>query len=56
MLLSDSVLAAEKAKKAGCDVTLTVYPEMFHVFQLSMDRLPESKDAWEEIRKFLRKE
>ena len=53
---ADIAKMAEKAKKAGCDVTLTVYPEMFHVFQLSMDRLPESKDAWEEIRKFLRKE
>lgn len=56
MLLSDSVVAAEKAKKAGCDVTLTVYPEMFHVFQLSMDKLAESREAWEEIRRFLRKE
>jgi len=56
MLLSDSVVAAEKAKRAGCDVTLTVYPEMFHVFQLSMDKLAESREAWEEIRRFLRKE
>ena len=56
MLLCDSVVAAEKAKKAGCDVTLTVYQEMFHVFQLSMDKLAESREAWEEIRRFLRKE
>ena len=56
MLLSDSVVAAEKAKRAGCDVTLTVYPEMFNVFQLSMDKLAESREAWEEIRRFLRKE
>ena len=43
MLLSDSVLAAQKAKEAGCDVTLTVYQDMFHVFQLSMDKLAESR-------------
>ena len=55
MLLSDSELAAEKAKEAGCDVTLTVYPDMFHVFQLSMDKLSESRDAWEEIWRFLEK-
>lgn len=46
MLLSDSVLAAQKAKEAGCDVTLTVYQDMFHVFQLSMDKLAESRAAW----------
>jgi len=53
MLLSDSVLAAKKAKEAGCDVKLSVYKDMFHVFQLSMDKLEESRKAWEEIREFL---
>mgnify|MGYP004610041283 CR=1 FL=1 len=55
MLLSDSVLAAQKAKEAGCDVTLTVYQDMFHVFQLSMDKLAESRAAWDEVAAFLGK-
>lgn len=52
MLLSDSVTAAQKAEEAGCQVELEVYKEMFHVFQLSMDKLPESREAWEKIYHF----
>ena len=53
MLLSDSVDAAEKARKAGCQVKLTVYEGMFHVFQMSMELLPESVRAWEEVTEFV---
>jgi acetyl esterase/lipase len=53
MLLSDSVEAAAKAKEAGCDVTLSVYEGMFHVFQMGMDKLEESRRAWEEVGRFL---
>jgi acetyl esterase/lipase len=53
MLLSDSVVAAQKAREAGCEVILSVYEEMFHVFQMGMDKLTESKAAWEEVRRFL---
>lgn len=38
MLLSDSARAAKKAKAAGCEVQLTIYDEMFHVFQLGMKK------------------
>ena len=34
MLLSDSELVAEKAKRAGCKVRLSVYEGMFHIFQI----------------------
>ena len=34
MLLSDSELVAEKAKRAGCKVRLSVYEGMFHFFQV----------------------
>lgn len=53
MLLSDSVLVAEKAKAAGVKVRLSIYEGMFHVFQMAPLALPESKRAWVEIGKFL---
>lgn len=53
MLRSDSEMAAAKARQAGCQVSLTVYPEMFHVFQMGLDLFPESKTAWEEVRNFI---
>ncbi len=54
MLLSDSVLAAEKAKAAGVKVKLTVYEGMFHIFQMALKLLPESRAAWVEIERFLK--
>lgn len=54
MLLSDSVSVAQKAKKAGVKVRLSVYEGMFHVFQMAMLMMPESKRAWEEIGHFIR--
>ena len=53
MLLSDSELVAQKAKKAGVPVKLTIYEGMFHIFQMAMKLLPESQAAWTEIGKFL---
>lgn len=53
MLLSDSVDAADKAKEAGCDTKISIYDGMFHVFQMAMDMLPESKQAWQEVKEFI---
>lgn len=53
MLLSDSTEAAKKARKAGCQVQLSVYEGMFHVFQLGMKKMKESREAWQEIEAFL---
>lgn len=53
MLLSDSVLAEKKAREAGCKTNITIYEEMFHVFQMGLDKLEESKQAWEEVKKFI---
>lgn len=53
MLLSDSTRVAKKARQAGCKVRLSVYEGMFHVFQMAMLMLPESKQAWMEVGKFL---
>ncbi len=53
MLLSDSVLAAQKAEEAGVKVQLTIYEGMFHIFQMAMKLMPESRLAWKEIGGFL---
>lgn len=53
MLLSDSALVAEKAKKQGVKVRFSVYEGMFHVFQMAMFLMPESKKAWREAGKFI---
>ena len=53
MLLSDSTSVAKKALSAGVDVKLSVYEGMFHVFQMSMLMIPESKRAWKEVGRFI---
>lgn len=53
MLLSDSTRLAKKAKDAGVKVRMSVYEGMFHVFQMAMLLMPESKRAWAEVGHFL---
>lgn len=52
MLLSDSVGVAYKAQKQGAKVRLSIYEGMFHVFQMGMMMMPESKEAWREIGRY----
>lgn len=54
MLLSDSVSVAQKAKEQGVKVHLSIYEGMFHVFQMALQLLPESRKAWNEVGHFLR--
>lgn len=54
VLLDDTTAVAKKARKAGVKVRLSVYNGMFHVFQMGMDLIPESRDAWEEVAEYLR--
>ena len=53
MLLSDSITAAGVADSIGVEVRLSIYDDMFHVFQMSGMFLPESKKAWEEVGQFI---
>ncbi|MCC8029380.1 MAG: alpha/beta hydrolase [Lachnospiraceae bacterium] len=53
MLLSDSEGVAEKARHAGVKVRLSIYEGMFHVFQMALLMIPESKKAWKEVGVFL---
>jgi len=55
ILLSDSTRIAENMKAAGVDVELQVFPEMWHVFQLFVGKMPESRDAVDRIGEFLRR-
>lgn len=55
ILLDDSVRLADAARRAGVDVQLDVYPEMQHVFQKAVGRIPEADDAVRRIGQFLRR-
>ena len=54
VLLDDTIRVAEKARAAGVDVTLEVYPEMMHIFQFFAPTLPEGQQAINRIGAFLR--
>jgi acetyl esterase/lipase len=55
ILLSDSTRLAGKLNDAGIDVELQVFPELWHVFQLFVGKMPESKAAIAKIGEFIRK-
>lgn len=55
MLLSDTLSASKKAKDVGVKVKTSVYEGMFHVFQMGLHLIPESRKAWDEVYKFLNK-
>ncbi len=52
ILLDDARRCAARAREAGVDVTLEVWDEMFHVFQL-IPFLPETKEALRSITEFV---
>jgi acetyl esterase/lipase len=54
ILLSDSVRLVERARAAGVDAKLDVWPGMWHVFQAYAVILPEAKHAVAEIGSFVR--
>ena len=54
ILLSDSTRITDKLTAAGIDVTLRVWPEMWHVFQYFVGKMPESKRAIREIGQYLK--
>jgi acetyl esterase/lipase len=52
-LLDDSNRLAQRARAAGVEVKLEVWPEMIHVFQLFAGFLPEGQQAVDGIGQFL---
>lgn len=56
ILMDDSVHFAEKAAKAGVDITIHVWEGMVHCFPLLAPMFPEATQAWEEIIIFIKKQ
>ncbi|MBT8091872.1 MAG: alpha/beta hydrolase [Gammaproteobacteria bacterium] len=54
ILLSDSTRFADNMREAGCDVEIEVWPEMWHVWQLFVGKMPESRQAIAKIANFIR--
>ena len=54
VLLDDSTRLAALTQAAGVETTLTVFPEMTHVFQSYAPILPEGREAIDAIGEFLR--
>lgn len=53
VLLDDSVRLAARARDVGVEVTLDVWPELFHVFQAFAGALPEGREAIARLGAFL---
>jgi monoterpene epsilon-lactone hydrolase len=53
ILLDDARAVAEKAQAVGVDVTLSLWPGLFHVWQALGDLLPENGPAFSEIGQFV---
>jgi acetyl esterase/lipase len=54
ILLSDSTRIATLLKEAGVAVELTIYPELWHVFQLFIGAMPESRASVDAIGAYIR--
>ena len=55
ILLNDSTRLAEKLEAAGIDVELEIWPDMWHVFQMFIGKMPESRKAVEKIGQYINK-
>jgi acetyl esterase/lipase len=53
MLRDDGVMMAEKLKAAGVDVTLEVWPRVFHAWPIMADLIPEARRAIQDIARFV---
>ena len=56
ILLSDSTRFAEKLREERVPVEFEVFPEMWHVFQLFVGKMPESRAAIGKIGEFIRRD
>ena len=54
MLRDDSIYMADKLKHADVDVTLEIWPKVFHVWHVMADILPEGRRAIDKIAAFAR--
>jgi monoterpene epsilon-lactone hydrolase len=54
MMLDDSQRLADRARKAGVDVTVEVFPGMQHVFHFLAGVAPEADDAIKRLAQWVR--
>ena len=54
ILLNDSTRFADKMQAAGIKVDIEIWPEMWHVFQLFVGKMPEAHQAINKIGDYLR--
>src|SRR5260370_13150581 len=54
LMLSDSTRLAERAKAAGVEIKLDVWPEMWHVWHSAGSDLPEGQQALDQIGEYVR--
>lgn len=54
LLLSDTLLIAEKMKKAGRTVRVSLADKMIHGYQFGPKFVRECKNAWAETEQFIR--
>ncbi len=54
ILLSDSTRLADKLRDAGIEIELEIWPDMWHVFQLFIGKMPESRAAIQKIAGYAR--
>ncbi len=52
MLLNDTTEVARKIRESGGKIRISIYEGMYHVFQMAMLFIPESRNAWQEIEQF----
>lgn len=55
ILLDDSVRLAQRARAAGVDCGLRVFPRLWHVFQAQAGLIPEADESLQELGAFLRR-
>ena len=55
ILLSDSTRLADSLKQEGVDVELEVWPNMWHVFQFFVGKMPESRQAIVKIGAYIKR-
>jgi acetyl esterase/lipase len=55
ILVDDATVLAARARAAGVDVTLQVWPEMIHVWHVFAGRVPEATEAVARVGEFVRR-
>lgn len=56
VFLSDSINLAEKAQEYGVNVSMKIWDELWHVFHVTADIVPEAQEALNEIYEFINSE